>query len=411
MSNALHILHYDRRTVMAENVIIIGAGHAGGIAAISLREIGFLGSIQVIGDEIEPPYERPTLSKEFLSGADESPVYLADRTRWADLDVTLRLGDAVVAIDRPARQVVLSSGHRATYDRLILATGGRVRRLPFPDSARVHHLRTADDARNLARAARPGARAVVVGGGVIGLETASTLVDLGLTAIVIEAGERLLGRNVPAEAAGWLAEAHARVGIDVRLGRSVRDLVETPAGLRLTLDNGETLEADLMVVGIGIIPCAELAEAAGLPVSGGVQVGADYRSPADPDIFAIGDLAVRAFAGDPTPRRMETWAHAGVSARAAALAIMNLPAEAEPSPWFWTAQCGHMLQIVGDPAAGDRVVARGDGVRLYLRDGVLVGAVCLDQARDFGTARRLIGKTLAPDLAGDPAADLRRAAA
>jgi 3-phenylpropionate/trans-cinnamate dioxygenase ferredoxin reductase subunit len=175
------------------------------------------------------------------------------------------------------------------------------------------------------------------------------------------------------------------------------------------LDDGSTIEADLIVVGIGIIPSTEMAEAAGLPVAGGVLVGDDYRSPADDRIFVVGDLAARV--RDGAAARMETWAHAQTSARAAALAILGHPAEAEPTPWFWTAQCDHNLQILGDPAAGDAIVARGEAVRLYLRDGVLVGAVCLDQPRDFATARRLMGKTLIAETAGDPTTDLRKAAA
>ena len=192
---------------------------------------------------------------------------------------------------------------------------------------------------------------------------------------------------------------------------SVRAIEHRADGLKIRLDDGETLDADLMVVGIGIVPCAELAEASGLPTAGGVLVDSTYRSLGDERIFAIGDLAARTWGDGPTPRRMETWAHAQTSARAAALAILGLPAEPEPAPWFWTAQCGHMLQIVGDPGAGDTVIARGDGVRLYVRDAILVGAVCLDQAREFGTARRLIGKALAVDRAGDPTLDLRKAAA
>lgn len=396
---------------MDERIVILGAGHAGGSAAIALRDLGFSGEISLIGEETDAPYERPTLSKAFLSGADPEPVWLADDARWRDLNVQLTLGVSGIAIDRESRSVTLSNGSSAPYDRLILATGGRVRRLDTPDHPRIHHLRTADDARALAKAAKPGARAVIVGGGVIGLETASTLVDLGLTATVLEAGDRLLGRNIPEEAAGWLASAHARIGVDVRLGRSVRAIEHRVNDLKIHLDGGETLEADLMVVGIGIIPCAELAEVSGLPTAGGVLVDSSYRSLGDQRVFAIGDLAARTWGDEPNPRRMETWAHAQTSARVAALAILGLPAEPEPAPWFWTAQCGHMLQIVGDPGAGDTVIARGDGVRLYVRDDVLVGAVCLDQPRDFGTAKRLIGKALVADRASDPATDLRKAAA
>lgn len=396
---------------MDERIVILGAGHAGGAAAMALRELNFTGEINLIGEEVEPPYERPTLSKEFLSGAETAPVWLADDARWRDLNVQLTLGVAAVAIDRKARTVTLSNGETRAYDRLILATGGRVRKLDTAAHPRIHHLRTTEDARALAKMAQPGARAVIVGGGVIGLETASTLVELGLSATVLETGERLLGRNIPAEAADWLAAAHARIGVDIRLGRSVVSVDEATDGLTVNLDDSQSLEADLMVVGIGIIPCAEIAEAAGLSTAGGVLVDARYRSLGDERIFAIGDLAVRTWGDEPAPRRMETWAHAQTSARAAALALMDLPPEPEPAPWFWTAQCGHMLQIVGEPGAGDAVIARDDGVRLYVRDGVLVGAVCLDQPRDFGTAKRLIGKTLSPEVAGDPATDLRKAAA
>lgn len=396
---------------MDHRIVIVGAGHAGGAAALALRELGFAGEINLIGDEAHPPYERPTLSKELLSGDDSEPVHLADADRWKALDVRLTLGSEVIGIDRETREVTFTDGAALPFDTLILATGGRARRLEAPDHPRVHVLRTVDDARGLAAGARPGAKAVIVGGGVIGLEAASTLVGMGLSATVLETGDRLLGRNIPAEAAQWLADAHARIGVEVRLGHSVASVAETGDALTVTLDDGSTLDADLMVVGIGIVPCAEIAEAAGLPVSGGVLVDANYRSLADDRIFAIGDLAVRIFGEEPTPRRMETWAHAQTSARAAALAILGQPAEPEPAPWFWTAQCGHMLQIVGDPAAGDTVVARGDGVRLYFRDDILVGAVCLDQARDFGTAKRMIGKPLKLDAAADPAIDLRKAAA
>lgn len=394
---------------MAERIVILGAGHAGGATAIALRELGFSGSILVVGDEAHPPYERPSLSKDYLSGVESNPVWLAPVERWAELDVSLKLGAEAVAIDRDKGEIRLADGSVEPFDKLVLAMGGRVRRLPLPDHAAVRYLRTADDARAIAAAAKPGARALVIGGGVIGLEAASTLRGLGLTATVIEAGERLLGRNVPAEAAEWLAIAHARIGVEVKLGRSLQKLEDADGAVRARLDDGSTIEADLIVAGIGIIPSTEMAEAAGLPVAGGVLVRDDYRSPADDCIFAVGDLAARV--RDGAASRMETWAHAQTSARAAALAILGQPAETEPTPWFWTAQCGHNLQVLGDPSAGDAVVARGEAVRLYLRNGALVGAVCLDQPRDFATARRLMGKSLIMETAGNPATDLRKAVA
>ncbi|MBD7940032.1 NAD(P)/FAD-dependent oxidoreductase [Brevundimonas guildfordensis] len=395
---------------MAERIVILGAGHAGGATAIALRDLGFSGPITLVGDEAHPPYERPSLSKDYLSGAEAEPVWLAPVERWAELDVTLKLGVEAIAIDRDRGEIRLADGSTAVFDKLVLAMGGRVRRLPMADHPAVRYLRTADDARAIAAAAKSGARALVIGGGVIGLEAASTLRGLGMSATVIETGERLLGRNVTPEAAGWLADAHARIGVEIKLGRSLQGLDDAVDGSVLArLDDGSTIEADLIVVGIGIIPATELAEAAGLPVAGGVLVGDDYRSPADDRIFAVGDLAART--RDGAAARMETWAHAQTSARTAALAILGRPSEPEPTPWFWTAQCGHNLQILGDPPAGDSVISRGEAVRLHLRDGVLVGAVCLDQPRDFAGARRLIGKVLNVEAAGDPSVDLRKAAA
>lgn len=394
---------------MPKRIVVIGAGHAGGAAAIALRELGFSGTLTLVGEEPHPPYERPSLSKGFLSGAEPEPVWLAPAERWSALDVVLKTASPALAIDRERGEVRLADGSVAPFDALILATGGRVRRLPLPDHRAVHYLRTTDDARALAAGARPGARTLIVGGGVIGLEAASTLQGMGLSVAVIEAGERLLGRNIPAEAAQWLADAQARIGVDIRLGRSLTSLDDAPdGGVTATLDDGATLDVDLVVVGIGILPCADLAEAADLPVEGGVVTDDDYRSPADPRIFAIGDVAARRTGG--AARRMETWAHAQSSARKAALAILGRPPEPEPTPWFWTDQCGHSLQILGDPSAADAVLERGEGVRLYLRHGALVGAVCLDRPRDFAAARRLIGRTIKPEIASDPSADLRKAA-
>lgn len=396
---------------MDGDVVILGAGHAGGVTAMTLRELGFRGAITLVGDEAEPPYERPSLSKAFLAGKDAAPVHLATPERWEALDVSLRLGVAADSIDRTTRTVRLADGAAMPYDRLVLALGGAARALPFAPHPKILTLRTADDARAIAAAARPGGRAVVIGGGVIGLETASTLRELGLSVTVVEAGARLLGRNVPTEAADWLAAAHARIGVEIRLARSVVAIGVQGETLSVRLDDGAMITADLVVVGVGILPRARLAAEAGLSTDGGVLVDAEYRSIEDPDVLAVGDLAVRRFGSAPTPSRMETWAHAQASGRAAALAIMGLPAEAEPAPWFWTDQCGHSLQILGDPASADSAVARGQGVRLYLRDGILVGATCLDQPREFAAARRLIGRRLSAEAAADPATDLRRAAA
>lgn len=381
---------------MAERVVIIGAGHAGGAAAISLRDLGFSGSICVIGDEKLHPYERPSLSKDYLSGQDSEPVWLATEDRWELLDVEFRLGAAAVGIDRERAVVVLADGSELGFDHLILAMGGKVRRLPSPHIPSVHYLRTTQDAEGLKAAAATARRALVIGGGVIGLEAASTLKDLGLETIVLEAGDRILSRNIPEEAAGWLSDAHAKKGIEIRSKAQLSTLIPNEDGsVMAELMDGSHIETDLVVVGIGIIPCIDLPQTMGLTVDGGVVVDPAYRSIDDDRIYAIGDLAVRADRGG----RMETWAHAQSSARAAAVAIMGQETEREPAPWFWTAQCGHNLQILGDPSSADKVIAPREGVRLYARNGIVVGAICLDQPREFASARRQLGKPLPAEAA------------
>jgi 3-phenylpropionate/trans-cinnamate dioxygenase ferredoxin reductase subunit len=392
---------------MDDRIVIVGAGHAGGACAIALRENGFEGSITLVGEERHLPYERPSLSKTFLSSQAE-PDFLADAARWAQLGVDVRLGAKAGEIDRSRKRLILSDGEAIGYDRLVIATGGHARALPIEDHGRVHYLRHIDDARRLTEATTPGSRAVVVGGGVIGLEVASTLRSQGLDVTVLEAGERLLGRNVPHDAAIWLAEAHSRVGVSIRLGRRLIDLSgEGPYAL--TLDDGAVIMADLVVAGIGIVPSVAFALSSGLAEDAGVPVDAGYRSLADPNVYAIGDVALRA---SPTgAARLETWAHALASAEAVARAITGLPTAAEPTPWFWTDQCGHTLQIAGQPEAADAVVSRGDAVRLYMKLDTLVGLACLDRPRDFAAGRRLIGTRLTPGAAADPGVDLRRAAA
>ena len=381
---------------MPDQVVIIGAGHAGGAAAISLRELGFSGQIHVIGDEKLLPYERPSLSKEYLSGVESEPVWLAAEDRWELLDVQFRLGSAAQQIDRERGVVVLGDGSELAFDHLILAMGGKVRRLSLPHHPAIHYLRTTEDADGLAATAKTARRALIIGGGVIGLEAASTLKSQGLEVTLLEAGERILSRNIPEEPANWLAEAHARKGVNI-LNQSTLEQIEPQAdgSVIAILADGRRIETDLIVAGIGIIPCTDLAEQAGLTLQGGVVVDAGYRSIDDDRIHAIGDLAVRQDWGN----RMETWAHAQSSARAAAVAIMGQPAEREPAPWFWTAQCGHNLQILGAPSVGETVVAAAEGVRHYYRDNILVGAVCLDQPRAFAAARRMLGKPMAVEPA------------
>lgn len=390
-------------------VVVVGAGHSGGTFALTLRKLGFAGAIMVVGEETEHPYERPALSKAMLLDHQAQPVFLADAARWAGID--LRLHAMAIAIDRAARTVSLQDGETLPYDALVLATGGQPRPPGFPASAKTHTLRTVADARRLRDAAAASRSATIIGGGVIGLEVAASLRSRGLRVDVLEAAPRLLGRNVPPEAASWLASLHAANGVAIHLGQHVAAVSETAGALCTQIRGGRGLISDLVVVGIGILPRTGLAEAAGLPCQPGVVVDAGYRSVADPAVFAIGDAATRP--GSDGPVREETWDHAQRSAGIAARALLGLPPVAAEVPWFWTDQFGHTLQVAGRPDAADEVVDRGPTCCLYLREGRLVGAACLDTPRVFAAARRVIasGARLDRASAADTGIDLRKAVA
>jgi len=393
-----------------DRIVIVGAGHAGGALALALREQGHVGSLTLIGAEPEPPYERPSLSKELLLGKHTAPQYVAPAERWAALNVVLRLGVPVAALHRAAREVALADGSRVPFDACVLATGGSARPLPFPPHPALFVLRTADDSARLRAIALRARRAVVVGGGVIGLEVASSLRTLGLAVAVVEAGPRLLGRNVPEEPAAWLAALQIEHGVALHLGRTVAALTPEGSGLVAVLDDGTALPADLVVAGIGLVPETRLATEAGLPGPQGVVVGPGQQT-ADPAVLAIGDVALRS-PGEGLPAvRQESWAHAQSSAARAARTLLGLPHGVEDVPWFWTAQHGSTLQLAGEMTEADAVVARGERVRLYLRQGRLWGAACLDAVRDFAAARRLLATRPALDRtrAADPGVDLRKA--
>lgn len=383
-------------------VVILGAGHAGGAVALELRQLGHAGEITLVGEERHLPYERPSLSKELLVGTDQTPHFLAPADRWATLGVATVLGVRATGIERAERRLALADGRRLPYDRLVFATGGVPRRPAWPEHPAIRTLRTADDATDLKALAATTDQAVVIGGGVIGLEVASSLRSLGLGVAVVERGAGLMARNVPADMAARMQALHQDAGIVLHLERTVVAMDPAGPALRLTLDDGVELPASLVVVGIGIVPDTALAEAAGLACHNGVVVDANYVT-SDPSILAVGDAA------HPPGGRNESWAHAQMSARTAARAIIGLEPEPEAVPWFWTSQQGHTLQIAGRPLDADRTIERGP-VSLYCAGDLLAGVAALDAPREFAAGRRLIGRPLDWQRAADPTVDLRRSA-
>ena len=354
----------------------------------------------LVGTERHLPYERPSLSKELLTGADSAPVFLAEAGKWTALGVELRLLETARRIVREDHAVHLSDGGVLPYDHLVLATGGTARSLVL-DGVPVATLRHVEDTAHLRERAAGAQSAIVIGAGVIGLEAAASLRKLGLDVAVIERAPQIMARNVPPDMAARMAAFHAEAGVALHRGRQIDSARHAAGAMQVVLDDGATLTGELVLAGIGIALDTALASEAGLPCPDGITVDERYRT-ADPAISAIGDVAC------PPGGRHESWGHAQSSARAAARAILGLPAENAAVNWFWTVQHGHTLQIAGDPMRG--VLAARGAVSLYLNGDVVAGVAALDSAREFGAARRLVGRRVDPARAADLGADLRKLA-
>ena len=321
-------------------LIIVGAGHAGGRAALTLREEGYTGRLILIGDEPHLPYERPPLSKGLLQGSmDLAGCSLCDSARLAELGIEHIAGNPVSQLDPPQHRLQLADGQWLAYAGLLLATGGRARRLA-QTQPNVLYLRTHDEALALKAALRPGARLVVVGGGFIGLEVAATARSLGCAVTLLEAGPRLAGRVLPAVISDALLALHREQGVDVRLNAAL-ECIHADA---VQLMDGERLPCDLVVVGIGMQPNLELAVAAGLDTGQGIRVDAQLRTSAA-DIFAAGDVCEFRLGG--VYQRQETWRNAEAQGRHAALNMLGRELPFDALPGFWSDQYDWGLQTVG----------------------------------------------------------------
>jgi 3-phenylpropionate/trans-cinnamate dioxygenase ferredoxin reductase subunit len=403
---------------MERGMVIVGAGQTGGRAALSLREQGYAGPIVLIGDETAAAYERPPLSKGFLTGkAEPAEFTFAAQEALAAAGIELRAPAAAAAIDREQREVVLEDGERLPYERLLLATGREPRRLKLAGAVagRVHYLRTLADARRLRDALVPGATLVIVGGGFIGLEVAASAVELGARVAVVELAPRLLGRAVPAALAEIVAARHRAAGVELILGTAVAAIAAAARDrLRVTLDDGRSLAADLVLAGIGAAPRAELAAAAGLAVDDGIVVDATLAT-SDPAIFAAGDVCAFPCASGALAR-LESWKNADAQGMLAARNMLGAAEAYREVPWFWSDQYELTLQVAGWPERGRHLVERpvADGRLLFHLDdeGRLVGVSSVGPAalaREVRLAQMLLERGLSPDAAqlADPAQKLK----
>lgn len=383
----------------AAPITIVGAGQAAARAAQALREGGHTGQIVVVGAETHHPYERPPLSKAVLCDEAEPGIAVLPPDQFEACGLSFIAGVRVLALDPVQRVLQLSDGRTQPYSQCLLATGGQARVLPSlpPGGPRVHYLRSLDDARRLRAALVPGTHLTVVGGGFLGLEAASSAGRRGAQVTVVETAPSLLARFVPPEVSAWLADDVRRRGVALRLGQPVLSAQADAQGVRITLGGAQTVQADQVLVAIGMVPHAELAQAAGLviePRNGGIAVDADGRS-SDPHVFAAGDCASQFHAHLGGHARLESWQNANEQARTAAAGMLGLAPPARPYPWFWTDQGEHNLQMLGMAAPDLAYVRRGDpasvpkAVWIGHRQGVPVHGIALNAGADLRALRVL----------------------
>ena len=400
-------------------IVVVGGGQAGGQAVDSLRREGFDGEIFLVTAEDHPPYQRPPLSKDYLAGRQGiDRVHLRPEAFYADSSIELLTGSPVASIDPGAHRVELASGRRLDYDRLLLATGSRARRLdgmPGADLEGVLYLRTIEDSDRI-RASMDGAeRVVVVGGGYIGLEVASVAVETGLAVTVVETLPRLLSRVATTELAAFYAELHRGRGVDIRLGAAVAGFRGDESGRveAVLLADGSELPAEVVVAGIGIEPVTDLARAAGIDCDNGIAVDSGCRTSA-PDVFAAGDCTSHPNAFFGRRVRLESVPNAMDQGRVAAATMLGLDRVYESEPWFWSDQHGVRLQMAGHSEGANRTVHRGElggesFIVFHLRDGVLIGVDAVNGVREFIFCRRLVAARARPDpqALADPSIPVR----
>jgi len=401
------------------DIVIVGAGHGGAQAAIALRQQGFDGSILIVSDEAELPYERPPLSKEYLAG--DKPferLLIRPAAFWEERRVDFRLETRVTAVDAGEHRLTTEDGAVIGYGRLIWAAGGAPRRLGCPghDLDGVHAIRTRRDVDALAAALPTTDRVVVVGGGYIGLEAAAVLTELGKQVVLIEALDRVLARVAGEALSRFFQRVHRARGVDVRLGVQVTAITGDDRGQAtgVMLADGEHVAADQVIVGIGIVPAVEPLLAAGADGGNGVAVDAQCRTSL-PDIFAIGDCAAHAngFA-EGAVIRLESVQNANDQATVAAKAIMGGEDRYEAVTWFWSNQYDYRLQTVGlsvghDMAVVRGVMASGSFSIVYLKRGRVIALDCVNMTRDYVQGRALVlaGAAVAPERLADTTIPLK----
>ena len=396
-------------------IVIVGGGHAAGQGAASLRQSGYDGELVVVCDEPHIPYQRPPLSKQYLAGEHGlDRVYLRPEAFYQGRSIELRSGRRATEIDVKAKTLVLDDASTLTYDKLLLATGSRVRKLDIPGGALpgVHYLRNIADADNIKADMASGRRITIVGGGYIGLEVASVAVQAGLSVAVLEMEDRILKRVASAEMSAFYHALHTDAGVDIRTSASAQRFGGTERVDRVICADGTEVPSDLVVVGVGIVPNIELAQSAGLTCENGILVD-EHCTTSGPDIYAAGDCT-----NHPNPilgrrLRLESVPNAMEQSRAAAANMAGQETVYANVPWFWSDQYDLKLQMVGFSTDGNSHVVRGDTttrkfVMFHLKDDVLVAADAVNAPREFMTCRQLVGRRVDERQLADASVDLKQ---
>jgi 3-phenylpropionate/trans-cinnamate dioxygenase ferredoxin reductase subunit len=381
-------------------VVIIGAGQAAAQAVTTLRAKGFDGPVIIFGDEAHPPYQRPPLSKAFLSGEMSADRLELKGTHFYEQhNVDLRLGARVLRLDPRERKVELSGGASVAYDSLLLATGARARRIPIAgaDLQGVHSIRGIDDAAALREALPPGARLIIIGGGYIGLEVAAKARQLGAAVTVVESQERVLARCVATPLSEFLTAQHRAQGVEILTGAGVDAIEGSDRAEAVRLADGRRLEADAVLIAVGAVPNQELAAEAGISATNGILVDAATRT-ASPGIYAAGDAALFPSARYGRLVRLESVQNAIDQAKAAATSMLGEPVHYDPVPWFWSDQYDLKLQIVGLSDGHTRTELDGNPAERrfslrYFRDDVLIAVDSINDPRSHMLARRALAET------------------
>ena len=404
---------------MPDTCIVIGGSHASAQFVVSLRQGGWEGDIILIGDETDLPYHRPPLSKDFLSGSKElEDILIRPASVYENAKITLKLGTRVTSIDRKAKTVTTDKDEILSYDKLILATGARVRRLPIEgaDDPRVMYLRDTNDVRGIKSAIAKDKRAVIIGGGYIGLETAASMRKNGMEVTVLEAMDRILQRVTAPVMSDFYRRVHTEEGVVIAENEMAASIETTEKELVVHTKSGAKYPADIVIIGIGVIPNSELADEAGLEVGNGIVVN-EYCQTGDEDIYAIGDVTWHFNPIYATHIRLESVPNATEQGKTAALHINGTEKAYNSLPWFWSDQFDLKLQIAGLSQGYDDIVIRGDheGSRsfaaFYFNGDRLLAVDAVNAPREFMMSKMALtkGKTLDKSIIADIDGDLKSA--